>query len=387
MDVPAGASPSDPVRLGEEILRACGALGFASAGIARARPAARPGAVLGWIGAGRHGRMDWMTERLDQRLDIGRLLPGAKSVVMVADRYAVSEAESGASEPGQNAVGPSGRIARYARGRDYHDVVKRRLQRLADRLRAEHPGIRCRVFVDSAPVLEREHAARAGLGFIGKHTLLIEPRAGSYLVLGGFATTLELSPPGDPAAGEDHCGTCTRCIDACPTGAISPYSVDATRCISYLTIEHEGLIDQKYHRAMGDWIFGCDVCQEVCPFNSTEHVGGPSRVNPSYRTREGLKNGRLDLLDVLGWTADRRQAVLTVSAGKRATLGMIRRNAAIASVNALERGSANELRQRLEQLACNAEEDPIVRETAKIGLSRLAELGVGTDQSSIDSPH
>src|SRR5262249_20142541 len=136
-----------------------------------------------------------------------------------------------------------------------------------DSLRERFPAEQFRAFVDTAPVMEREHAARAGLGWIGKHTLIIHPRLGSYMLLGGVLTTMDIPAPAAQRRVTDHCGTCTRCIDACPTAAITPYSVDATRCISYLTIEHRGEIDPALHEGIGDWLFGCDVCQEVCPHN------------------------------------------------------------------------------------------------------------------------
>ncbi len=316
----------------QDIIEACLALGFASAGVCEAAPTAREAEYRRWLGAGCHGEMSWLEDLLDRRLDVRRLIEGreVRSVIMVADQYA----ERGSIDP---PAGPSpdthGRIARYARGRDYHTVVRRRLHRLADRLRRIAPGEEFRSFVDTGPVLEREHAARAGLGFIGKHTLLIDPRRGSYIVLGGMATTLALEPTGrGESAG--HCGTCTRCIDACPTGAIEPYSVDARRCISYLTIEHEGSIDPGLQGLMGEWLFGCDVCQQVCPFNEAHGSPVTSRVNPLYRARPGLESGCIPVDEVLGWSEADRRVRLTVSAGKRATLAMMKRNAGIVGVNA-----------------------------------------------------
>jgi epoxyqueuosine reductase len=236
---------------------------------------------------------------------------------------------------------PSGAVARYARGEDYHSLIRRRLHTLADALRTDYPDHQFRTFVDTAPVLEREHALRAGLGWIGRHTLLIHPVLGSWLLLGGIATTLRLLP--DPEHGRitDHCGTCTRCIDACPTGAIGDYTVDATRCISYLTIEHRGPIDPAYHIAIGDRVFGCDVCQEVCPHNAPHPAGSanPDRVHPAYMERRQA----FDLLEVLGWTENDRREAFTTSAMKRVDLESFKRNAAIAAANAPDRSPREDL--------------------------------------------
>ena len=160
-------------------------------------------------------------------------------------------------------------------------MIKKRLFRLADLLRERWPDHHYKVAVDTAPILEREHAMRAGLGWVGKHTLIIHPRLGSWLLLGQIVTTLDIQPD-EPAI--DHCGTCTRCIDACPTNCIEPYQLDAQRCISYLTIEHRSLIDHEFHSAMGDWIAGCDVCQEVCHTTKTSNsINRPPRRRRSIR--------------------------------------------------------------------------------------------------------
>lgn len=317
----------DPRSLGDEVIRRCLGAGFALAGVCDARPSERAGEMRRWLDEGRHGSMAWLAEHFESRTDPARLLEGSRSIVMVADLYATraDREEEGGPAPGR------GRVARYARGEDYHEWMKKRLHAVCDRLRDEHPGAGFRAFVDTAPVPERELAARAGLGWIGKHTLLIHPRLGSWLLLGGFLTTLELASTGGRV--DDHCGSCTRCVDACPTGAITPYSVDARRCISYLTIERRGEIDGSFHRAMGDWVFGCDICQEVCPHNSprdADFLGdGGSRPGAGHGTRPGS----FDLLEVLGWDAAARARALKGTAMKRATLAMWHRNAAIALRN------------------------------------------------------
>ncbi len=318
---------NQPRELAHRAVGLCLDEGFALAGVCDASPSARGDALRAWLAAGMHGSMAWLAKHTDLRTDPARLLDGARSIVMVADLYA-SRADTGGgpSEPGG---GPGrGRVARYARGDDYHKTMKKRLHRVCDALRAEHPGAGFRAFVDTAPVPERELAARAGLGWIGKHTLLIHPRLGSWLLLGGFLTTLELEPAA--RAEPDHCGSCTRCIDACPTGAITPYRVDARRCVSYLTIERREPIDPALHKGIGDWIFGCDICQEVCPHNTPRP--GEDRF-PPVGAHHNNRPGSFDLLDVLGWDADARATALRGTAMKRATLAMWKRNASIVMKN------------------------------------------------------
>lgn len=316
--------PLHPAQLGQRIIDRCRELGFAEAGIATAEPVAprRADAYRAWIAQGKHAEMHYLARNLDQRLDPGLLMPGARSVIMVADQYRTRGNAREPLPPG------SGRIARYAQGDDYHLVMKQRLHALCDALRPEHPSHQFRAFVDTAPVHERELAQRAGLGWIGKNTLLINPRKGSWLFLGGVLTTLEIAAPTPrPRAAEpDHCGTCTRCIDACPTNAITPYSVDATRCISYLTIERrsESPPPNNLAAAFGEWLYGCDVCQEVCPHNSPrpEHVA-VGQNNPAYTP----KRTSFDLLEVLGWTEEDRRRALKGTAMKRVKLEMWKRNA------------------------------------------------------------
>lgn len=354
-----------PEARGRSVIETCLRLGFAGAGIAEASPSRWGREFAAWLAAGRHGSMAWLARNVEVRLDVTRLLPGARSVVMVADVY---------ESPGarEDAVGRGmGRIARYARGRDYHRVIKDRLHVLADSLRAEHPEAAFRAFVDTAPVMERELAARAGLGWIGKHTLVLHPTRGSYMLLGGVATTLELAAPAEQPAIADHCGTCTRCLDACPTEAISPYGVDASRCISYLTIERRQAISPEFFEAMGDWIFGCDVCQEVCPHN--RRAREPVAIRDEYVPR---RTG-LSLLEVLGWTEDDRRAAFSGSAMKRATLAMMKRNALIAAGNALAKEDDPPMRMRLAEIAEDVAEPEMVRETARAVLARVGAGGAG----------
>ena len=352
----------------DEVRSLCLEQGFARAAVAPADPTVRRKELEAWIRDGLHGTMGWMAENLPVRADPGQLVDGARSIICVLDRYADGTPDV--------IEGGWGRIARYARGRDYHVVMKSRLHAVCDQLRERAPEHVFRACVDTAPLLEREVAARAGLGSIGKHTLLIEPGLGSWLLIGAIVTTLELDATG-PVDEEDPCGTCTRCIDACPTDAITPWSVDARRCISALTIEHREPIDESFHAAMGDWIFGCDICQEACPHNE-----------PTARTRDLLRHeshaapvapgigGRSDdgsafrLQSVLTWDEDTRRAAFAGSSMKRAKLAMMLRNALIAAGNFLRDHEDPDLLGAIRALS--GDEIPsMVRDTARSVLVTL----------------
>jgi epoxyqueuosine reductase len=346
----------------EHVLRRCRELGFALAGVATLERSEWDDELLAWLAAGKHGSMEYLNRNVDLRLEPSRLLEGAVSCVMVADLYHTRGEETAKDEDGV----PSGKIARYARGRDYHEEIKKRLHTLADELRAAHPGQECRAFVDTAPVLERELAQRAGLGWIGKHTLLIHPRVGSYMLLGGVMTTMKLRAD-DGARVMDHCGTCTRCIDACPTRAITERSVDATRCISYLTIERRGAIDAAMADKLSGWIYGCDICQEVCPHNSPRGEG--AEVGERHGAYEPRREA-LPLLDVLGWTEEDRRREFQSSAMKRATLAMMKRNAILLAGDELAKREDAALRAAVERAALDESADAMVRDAARAVLSR-----------------
>lgn len=233
-------------------------LGFSFVGFARAErldEAARR--LESWLRQGAHGRMAYMENHFDLRIDPTKLVPGAKTVICLAYNYHNPEKQSDSEAP---------KISQYAYGQDYHFVVKDKLKSLLDYIRQEIGAVDGRCFIDSAPVLEREWAQRAGLGWNGRHTLTINPRQGSYFFLAEIICDLPLEYD-DPI--RDHCGTCRRCIDACPTEAISPegYFLDASKCISYLSIELREAIPAAFQDKMDNWMFGCDVCQEVCPWN------------------------------------------------------------------------------------------------------------------------
>ncbi|MBO6937823.1 MAG: tRNA epoxyqueuosine(34) reductase QueG [Deltaproteobacteria bacterium] len=259
----------EDAELNEEVRERMRALGFAKVGVARAEALEPEGEQLrAWIAEGRHGQMDWMAQTADVRADPRHpgMVEGALSVVIGAFPYARSAER----------VGPDpGRVARYARGRDYHNVLSKRLRKVVSWLR--ELGHEARFSVDSRPLFERAWAERAGLGFIGKNCCLIVPGLGSHVFLGAVVTTARLTPD---APMKRRCGDCRLCLDACPTDAfVGERELDARRCISYLTIEHEGPIEPELADRMGDWLFGCDVCQDVCPYNRTA-LPDPAATEP-----------------------------------------------------------------------------------------------------------
>ena len=263
--------------------------------------------------------MHYLHRYQDARLDPSALLPGARSVIVVALLYHQPE-----PAPCSDDARRRGRVAMYAWGDDYHKVLKGKLYALIDGLREElKEPFEARACVDTAPIIERELAAAAGIGWIGKNTLVLDPSLGSYFFLGEILTTLDLEPD-DPLP--DHCGTCTACLDACPTDAFPvPYEMDASRCISYLTIEHRSDIPAEFHDKMDNWIFGCDICQQVCPFN--RHA--PTTREPAFAVRPPGPEPSVD--EILAWTPDDYRTTLRNSAMKRAKLDMLQRNARIAA--------------------------------------------------------
>lgn len=320
-------------------------LGFSQIGISGIDLSAAEPGLLAWLAAGCHGDMSYMERHGLRRARPAELLPGTLRVITArmdylppgtgSDWQAVEWARLGRPD--------SATVSLYARGRDYHKVLRARLQRLADHIEARiDPGV-ARVFTDSAPVLEVELAARSGLGWRGKHTLLLTRDAGSMFFLGEIYVGLPL-PVDAPASA--HCGTCTRCIDACPTGAIlGPERLDARRCISYLTIEHAGPIDLELRHLIGNHIYGCDDCQLVCPWNRYAYASGEDAFLP----RNGFDD--VQLLDLWAWNEAEFAQRLEGSAIRRIGFQRWRRNLAVALGNGL-RGSTDEqwratARQRL----------------------------------------
>jgi epoxyqueuosine reductase len=248
----------------ERLKRQAVTLGFNRVGLTAATPSPQLDAYLAWIDAGMHGSMGYMArpDRVDRRRDLNVILDGARTLIVVAlDYHALNIPEAALTNPAR------GRIASYAWGVDYHDVMTPRLEVLADWLRVESGGdVRHRVYVDTGALLERSHGQQAGLGFTGKNTLLIDPRGGSYFFLGVLLTDLAFDALDAPHTAT-MCGSCTACLTACPTAAFPrPYVLDARRCISYLTIEHRGMIDRSLRPLMANWVYGCDICQDVCPW-------------------------------------------------------------------------------------------------------------------------
>ncbi|RMH42934.1 MAG: tRNA epoxyqueuosine(34) reductase QueG, partial [Alphaproteobacteria bacterium] len=272
-------------QLAAEILDRARAEGFADAGICRPEAVRDAGLRLRrWLELGHAGTMDWMSRRLDWRADPTRLWPEARSVIMLAENYGPEDDPLATLDERR-----AGTISVYARGRDYHDIVKKRLKRLGRWLIAREP-CEIKVFVDTAPVMEKPLGQAAGLGWQGKHTNLVSRRLGSWFFLGAIFTTLELPESG---AEVDHCGRCRRCLDACPTRAFpQPYLLDARRCISYLTIEHKGPVDVALRPALGNRIYGCDDCLAVCPWNKFAKAAQELR----YHARPGTVAPRLDAL-------------------------------------------------------------------------------------------
>ena len=329
-------------------------LGFVACGIARADAAPETAARLNqWLADGCHGDMLWMAERAGQRGSPKGLWPEVQSVIMLGMSYAP------ASDPLALADHPeAGRISVYAQGSDYHDIVKKALKHLA-RWLVERAGGELKVFVDTAPVMEKPLAEAAGIGWQGKHSNLVSRTDGSWLFLGAIYTTLELAPD---RAGRDRCGSCNACQDACPTQAFpAPYRVDARRCVSYLTIEHKGPIPVEFRAALGNRIYGCDDCLAVCPWNKFAQAG---RANLAFAPRAELTVPMLaDLmaLDDAGF-----RAVFSGSPIKRIGRDRMVRNAAIAAGN-----SGNPALLPVTE-ALLADPDPAVRDAALWAAARLA---------------
>jgi epoxyqueuosine reductase len=329
----------------------CYALGFDLAGVTSLGPAATAGAFDDWLERGFAGEMAYIPRTAEKRRDSRRPYEGATHAIVVAMSYGGRE--------------PSGPVARYARGDDYHDVM-------LDRLTQLHLWIEQRVgrtiagkpYVDTGPLLERDLARRAGLGWFGKNTTLINPRAGSFFFLGALLVDLELES--DPPFTTDHCGSCRRCIDACPTNAlVEPHVLDSTRCISYLTIEQKGEIPAEFHAAIGELLYGCDICQEVCPYN---HKFSRPLSESAFAARSALagKDARTLSRELLAMSAPEFSAAFKGSPMKRAKLRGLKRNAAVVLGNT---GSADDLDVLLSALD---DPEPLARVHAAWALARVA---------------
>jgi len=308
-------------------------LGFSLVGIASVEASAHMDRYREWVEDGKHGEMGYLAreDAVARRADLRGTLPSVRSAVVVGDEYFQED------PPGVPADPARGVIARYARGQDYHGIIKKRLLELHRWIEASVEGsVEGRVYVDTGPILEREMAVRAGVGWFGKNTMLIHPKRGSYFFLGVLLLDLDLDV--DVPFQEDHCGTCRSCLDACPTGALlgrdasgAPV-MDAPRCISYLTIEHRGPIPVELRPLMGNRVYGCDICQEVCPWNET--FAEPAEVE-AYRAREGLDGpSLLELADqLLGLDDDGFRELFRESPIKRAKRAGLLRNVCVALGN------------------------------------------------------
>ncbi len=338
--------------LAEELKAQARSLGFARCGIAAAGPLEGEGDRLRhWLAQGRHGSMAYMRDTADVRCDVRHdgMLPSAASVVVVAAPYA---------RPAAPVFLSPGRVARYAIGRDYHNVLGKRLRKLATFLRER--GHDARAGVDSMPIFERAWAERAGVGFIGKNCCLIVPGVGSHLFLGAVVTSAELAPD---APMSPRCGECRACLDACPTRAFEgPRELDARRCISYLTIEHRGAIATEHRDRIGDWLFGCDACQDVCPFNHGRFEPGepaaPFATHPRFDTH--------DAASLLAMDDDAFARFAEGSPLKRAKREGLARNAAIVLGNSGERVHLPVLRE-----AASNHDREVVREAAQWAIAKL----------------
>lgn len=324
-------------------------LGFDLVGIARATEADSLPRFEDWLERGYAGQMHYMHKHAQARQHPSSILSEVKSVVMVGLNHTVAQADHSASI--------HGRIARYAQSEDYHDVIRRLLKSLLRWVKEQNPDCHGRGIVDTAPLLERDFARRAGLGWHGKNTMLLNKHQGSYFFLGALLLDMELEP--DPPMETSHCGTCTACLNACPTNAFpEPGMLDARRCISYLTIELRESIPEEYRKEMSEWVFGCDVCQEVCPWN--RKAPGESDVLPR---REDLQS--LDLIATLSLTEEEfRQQYRGTALYRTGRVGLLR-NAAIVLGNLRRVEALPALRVAAE------DEDEIVAEAAQWAISQI----------------
>jgi epoxyqueuosine reductase len=345
-----------PVVSADDVKREAAARGFDLCGIAPAAALPELAFLREWIDRGYAGEMDYMRRTADRRADVRHVLPSARSVVVLGTVYNVDRPYST-----ENADPTRAAIARYAWGDDYHVVIRQRLDGLLAWLREAAGGrLEARAYVDTGPVQERVYARHAGLGWIGKNTCVINPELGSWIFLSTVISNLQLDCD-RPAL--DQCGTCTLCLDACPTGAlVEPHALDSTRCLSYLTIELKGAIPEAHREAIGEHAYGCDICQEVCPWNLTP---SPRSRDTAWLPRAGLDMPRL--VDVWRRTDGELRDLLKGSAMKRAGVTRLRRNLAVALGNSGDPEAVPALQAQGEPAA----RDPLVAEHVSWAVKKL----------------
>ncbi|HET7552340.1 MAG TPA: tRNA epoxyqueuosine(34) reductase QueG [Gemmatimonadaceae bacterium] len=345
-----GAAPASSVVMKERIRAQAYGLGFDLVGIATLGPVESAAALDEWVERGFAGDMEYIARGAEKRRDTRLPVPGATSAIVVGLDYGGAE--------------PAGPVARYARGDDYHEIMVDKLRDLQRWIGREVGGpIRGKAYVDTGPILERELARRAGLGWFGKNTLLINPKRGSYFFLGVLLIELALEP--DAPFDADRCGSCTRCLDACPTGAFTgPRVLDATKCISYLTIETKGEIPEELRAGVGERIYGCDVCQEVCPYN---HKFARELSEPAFAPRSALsgKDARSLAVELLAMSQSEFSAGFRGSPMKRAKLRGLKRNSAVVLGNI---GSPDDVPALAAALS---DSEPLVRAHAAWALGRI----------------
>lgn len=350
------SNESDLIAFKEQIRQWGLELGLSAIGFAA--PISPTGHVhyLDWLSAGRHAGMSYMDRQAEARRNPAAVLPDVATVIVAMLNYKPPVQ----APPEPDATTHRGHIAAYAQGRDYHQIFWNRLGVLLEKIQTVRPTVQGRAVADSAPLMEREFAQLAGLGWIGKNTCLIHRQIGSLTLLGELLIDLPL-PPDQPFSA-DHCGTCTRCIDACPTQALTePYQLDANRCISYWTIEYKGLLSEEIGDNLNDWAFGCDICQQVCPWN---------RKSPPGTDAEILGDGRFFEPDLREWLKtpkdEIRQAIKGTALERTKRAGLVR--------NAIAILTANQVRDIIPDLQRLAQDDPdeVVRDSARQALNRLS---------------
>jgi epoxyqueuosine reductase len=368
-------------------------LGFVRAAIVPIEPPRRHALYTSWLAAGHAGEMAYLArpDHIQPRGDLRALLDSAKSLVVVALAYdrndptpqrirvAAHLGEAGACDPLPPASLLRGRIARYARGEDYHLVMRDKLVLLAERIARElGRPVASRPCVDSAPVLEREWAERAGIGFVAKNTMLIAPGAGSYIVLGELLLDVELAATAPAEPTKPRCGTCRSCLDACPTGAfVDAYVLDARRCISYLTIEHHGVIPRELRPSIGTWVFGCDVCQEVCPFNA-----GAGEPYDPLLTPRSVEHALPSLVALATAPTNQLRQLVKRTAMRRIPRSVLLRNVAVALGNTASPDAVPAL------ITLLGHREPIVRlhaawALAKVDRARAHDLAAAESDESV----